>query len=195
MNIDTKTYVAPKEGYFNKVTKKEKIVIGDTCRKSNYDIIRKINRLIHKKDWSTYTISRNGIIYQHFKPDYYSNFLEDNNLNKKIISILLENSSFICYSNTSGKALNWLNEDCSQYQIYERKWKGYDYWEKYPVKQLDSLKFLIKNLTNKYLISPDIVETNSIISGIEKKKNIFTRSNLTTEAYDVNPSFDFNYIK
>jgi len=187
MQIDVKTYKISKDNHYKTKTKKSQIIIGSSLRKDNYHI----KRLLHKeygntKKWNTFTISRDGKIYQHYDDKYYSDFLGIKEGDKISISIVLENMGCL-FETESGKYMNWLNEFCDNDRVVEKEWLSYDYWEKYTDDQLDSLIELIEFLCDKHNIPKTFIEFHSYHKNIHKFKGIVFKGNYIEDSSDMNP--------
>tara|TARA_R110002126_G_scaffold252765_1_gene395833 strand:+ start:70 stop:372 length:303 start_codon:yes stop_codon:yes gene_type:complete len=96
MNIDKKKYKLSDKNYNKKEFKKHQVVLGNSFA----------DNLNHVKGWeyrlggdytktSAYTIDRKGNIYQHYDPKYYSDFIGDKMIDKKSISITIENQGWL----------------------------------------------------------------------------------------------------
>ena len=67
MIIDSSTYKVKEENRYKTQTPKTQIVLATSLRKDSYHITRLLHKDFGKtKKWNTYTISRDGIIYQHY---------------------------------------------------------------------------------------------------------------------------------
>ena len=193
MEIDKNTYSVSEFNYIKEKTNKNLIILGDTCR-SESNHIKRMYIKDNKKSlaWNTYTISRNGEIYEHFNPMYYSETTDDPLINKRSITILFENMNLLSYED--GKYLNWINELYNG-NIYKKQWKGGYFWEEYTKNQYDSLIELIQYLLITFdNIPKDFVDFNHYDSDLLKHKGILSRSNIFKDKYDLNPSFNYKYI-
>ena len=96
MIINTKRYKLTKKNYIPQGTKKNKIVIGVTYS----------NNMSHYTGWSNrnngaytrtamFTVSMDGKVYEHFSPNYFSDFMLKPDLNESSITILLENEGWL----------------------------------------------------------------------------------------------------
>ncbi|MDA3780013.1 MAG: N-acetylmuramoyl-L-alanine amidase [Bacteroidales bacterium] len=187
MHIDKETYKISNNNHYRNNTKKSQIVIGSSLRKDHYHI----KRLQHKdygktKKWNTFTISRDGKIYQHYDDKYYSDFLGVKEGDKKSISIILENMGCL-FETSSRKYINWLNEFCDINQVVEKEWFGYDFWEKYSDDQIDSLVDLINLLCDKHNIPKKIIEFHTYHKNTYKFKGIVFKGNYIEDSTDINP--------
>ena len=73
MKIDKKTYKIDKKNYYQTKYTKKQIILAGSLRKDNYHIKRLQKKEYGKtKKWCTYSIARDGVIYQHYDPHYYS---------------------------------------------------------------------------------------------------------------------------
>lgn len=190
--IDANTYAVESYNYYHTKHKKNQIIIAGSLRKENYHIKRLQKRDYGKtKKWNTFTIDRNGNIYQHFDPKCYSDYMGIKDVDKNSISIVLENMGMVFYDFETGKFLNWIHEICDDDLVYEKNWKSCRYWEKYSEEQFISLVELCKYLCSKYNINLDTLGYNVHHEDTPKFKGIVCRSNFDHSYDDLNPSFDF----
>jgi N-acetyl-anhydromuramyl-L-alanine amidase AmpD len=193
MHIDKETYKISDNNYHKTKTLKTQIVIGTTLRKNNHHITRlKHKDLGESTKWNTFTINRNGDIFQHYDDKYFSDFLGVKQADKRTISILLENMG--CLFEDEGKYYNWLNEVCEIDSVVEKKWFGYDYWEKVTENQIKSLIGLIKVLCKKHEIPKEIIEFQNFHKDTSKFNGIVFRSNYDSNGSDVNPFINTNEL-
>lgn len=190
MIIDATTYYKTNESHYEVEHEKTQIVIGRSLRKKSYHI----NRLQKQefgvsKKWNTYTVARNGDIYQHYEDNYYSDFLGIKNADIKSISIVLENMGSL-FATPSGEYINWLTEMCDPNLVIENEWRGYRYWEKLTDKQLKSTSELCIFLCKKYNIPNICIDFDHYHKDIINFKGIVFRSNYLDNSSDVNPNFD-----
>lgn len=187
MHIDKLTYKIKPENRYKTKTTKTQIVIGLSLRKDS----RHITRLQHKdfgksKKWNTYTIGRDGIIYQHYDDKYYTDFLGVKEGDKRTISIILENMGAL-FQVGIDKHINWLNEVCDEENVIEKEWLGYEFWERFPDKQIESLVFLCKELCIKHNIPTEFIEFIHYHKEIHKFKGIVFRGNYIEDSSDMTP--------
>jgi len=190
MKIDRDTYKI--DNFYKAKYDKTQIILAGSLRKDNLHI----NRLKHKdggngKSWCTYTISREGKIFQHYDPKYYSDYMGNKEIDKKSISIVLENMGMLFYDYETSKYLNWVHDVCPEELMYERKWNGHTYWEQYTEKQYNSTVELCKFLIKEFDIELDCLGFNVYYENTLKYEGIVTRSNYNSDYTDLNPSFDF----
>lgn len=190
MHIDKETYKITKDNHYKTKSVKTQIVLATSLRKDNYHIIRLQHKKFGKtKQWNTFTISRDGTIYQHYDDTYHSDFLGIKEADKRSISIVLENMGSL-FQTTNDKYINWLNEFCDNDNVIEMEWSGYRYWEKYPEKQTESLVVLCKNLCEKHIIPKTCINFNHYHKNILKFRGIVFRSNYVENSSDTNPLFE-----
>jgi len=197
MVIDKETYNLTEKNYYNIETNKKLIVLGNSLSEKDNHITGWENRMGGEyKKTSTYTIFRNGEIYEHFKPTYYSSFVENENVDKKIISITLENQGWLNKDLKNDRYFNWVGNIYKRNKsVYEKRWRGFVYWDSYTNKQMKSCVFLIKHLCDKFNIENKCVGHNTYIDGIDMFEGITYRSNFQREYTDLNPSWDFKKFK
>jgi len=197
MVIDKETYNLTEKNYYNIETNKKLIVLGNSLSEKDNHITGWENRMGGEyKKTSTYTIFRNGEIYEHFNPSYYSSFVENENIDKKIISITLENQGWLNKDLKNDRYFNWVGNIYKRNKsVYEKRWRGFVYWDSYTNKQMKSCVFLIKHLCDKFDIENKCVGHNTYIDGIDMFEGITYRSNFQREYTDLNPSWDFKKFK
>jgi N-acetyl-anhydromuramyl-L-alanine amidase AmpD len=192
MLIDKKTYAVKEHNRHKVKSAKTQIVIATSLRKNNYHI----TRLLHKdfgnsKNWSTYSINRNGTVFQHFDMKFHSNFLGIKEADKKSISIVLENMGCL-FKSPNGKYINWLNEECDEENIINKKWLGYNYWEKFTKEQLESLVLLCREICEKHNIPKVCIDFHHYHKDTLKFRGIVFRSNYIEDSSDINPLFNIS---
>lgn len=187
MHIDKETYKIKQANRYKTKTPKTQIVIGVSLRKDSHHITRLQHKDFGKtKRWNTYTISRDGKIYQHYDDKYHTDFLCIKEGDKQSISIVLENMGTL-FQISNGKHINWLNEECLKENVVEREWLGYDYWERFPETQLKSLVWLCNDLCDKHSIPKEFMDFCYYHNQTNKFKGIVFRGNYIEDSSDMNP--------
>lgn len=193
-NIDRISHKIDDNYYSKKIVKKNKIILCGSGRKSNYEIVHN-NNTVYDKKYPTYTISREGNIYEHFNPKYYSNYIEDNNLNKVSINISLENMGGLYHSEDGDFYFNNLNE------VYEeeappfcKSWRKFIYFEPYTKDQMEAVSFLCRTLCLELNVNDDSIGHNVISEDAYFYNGIITKANLNPDYLDLNPSFDWKFF-
>ena len=192
VSIDKKTYKVNRENYYVTKHKKRQIILAGSLRKDNFHIKRLQKKDFGKtKKWPMYSISREGKIFQHFDPKYYTDFMCNKDVDKQSISIVLENMGMIFFDYEADTFLNSLHEKCEEDNIYEKNWRGYSYCESYTEKQYDSVLELCISLCEEFNIPRDSFGYNVFHKETANFKGVVTRSNFDGESTDLNPSFNF----
>ena len=194
MKIDKKTYKVNNSNIYRSVNKKKQIILAGSLRKDNYHIIRYQHKEYGKtKKWCTYTISRDGKIYEHYDPKYYTDFMDDKEVDKYSISIVLENMGELLYDYDSDSYLSAVFFDkCDTDRVYEKKWKRFTYWENYTNEQFKSTIELCEYLCGKFNIELETIGYNVYYERTKDFNGIVTRSNYNVDNNDLNPSFNFD---
>lgn len=190
MHIDDTTYAVNEFNHYKTRNVKNQIVLATSLRKDSYHITRLQHKDFGKtKRWNTYTISRNGTIYQHYNPQFHSDFLGIKEADKQSISIVLENMGSL-FPTPSGKYINWLNEICDDVQVMEKKYLGYNYWEIITEEQIKSTVELCTKLCEEFIIPKNCMDFHYYHKDTVKLRGIVFRSNYIQDSSDVNPLFD-----
>ncbi len=197
MVIDENTYKLKEDNFYNKSFDKNQIVIGNSFSHSLNHFTGWLNRLDGEyKETAHYTITRKGEIYQHFDTNNYSNFVNEKRVDKKIISIVLENLGWLKKDLKADKYIDWVgNIYKRRVKVLEKRWRGQQYWDPYTPKQFNTTVKLVKFLCNKYDIDNKCVGHNTFIKDIEDFKGVVYRSNYYKDNTDVNPSWNFYKFK
>lgn len=190
MRIDKQTYKVNKDNYYISKHEKRQIVIANSLRKNYYHI----THLQHKdmgltKEWNTFTISREGVIYQHYDPQYYTDFLGIKNADKQSISVVLENMGGL-YKTKSGDYINWLNETCDEGYVVRKNFLGQKFWEEYRDTQINSLVELCKKLTDKFNIRKKVMDMHFYNKNSINFDGILIKGNYFEDDPNINPTFD-----
>lgn len=190
--IDRKTHKIDSKNYNATKTKKSQIILAGSLRKGSNHILR-----LKKKDfgltktWPMFTIRRDGKIFQHFDPNYSSDFMGIKEIDKKCITVVLENMGVLSFDYEKNKYLNWINEVCDESLVHEKLWKQSRYWEAYTQEQFMACVNLCVYLCRNYGIKQDCLGYNVFHEGASLYNGILTRSNYNSDYCDLNPSFDF----
>lgn len=190
MQIDKVTYKISEKNRYKTKSAKTQIVIGTSLRKDS----RHITRLRHKeygnsKKWNTFTISRDGTVYQHFDEKYHTDFLGVKEGDKRSISIVLENMGAL-FQVGANKRINWLNEVCEEENVVEKEWQGYEFWESFPDEQMESLILLCRELCEKHSIPKIFIEFFHHHKETHKFRGVVFRGNYIEDSSDMNPLLD-----
>ena len=153
MEIDKKTYKLKNTNYHQKTFDKHQIVIGNSFANNLDHVTGWKNRLGGEyTKTSTYSIDRKGNIYQHYDPKYYSDFIGIKKVDKKIISITLENMGWLVKDLIKDKYIDWVgNIYKRRAKVIEQRWRGFSYWDPYTSQQVKSCVNLIKFLCEKII--------------------------------------------
>lgn len=195
--IDDITYKLTEENYYKEVYHKTQIVIGHSYQKDMLHYTGWKYRLNGKnKKTATFTVTKNGEVYQHYDPKYYSSFI-NNEQDKTSISILLENMGWFRKDNMVNQYIDWLGNSYKKNdsEVFNKRWRNYNYWDKYPVEQTNALKELVIKICDKYKIPKNFIGHNVFDDNVDLFNGITFRSNYYQESTDVSPAFDIEILK
>ena len=197
MKIDRKKYKLKENNFYKKDFDKHQIVLGNSFADDHNHLHRWENRLGGEyKKTSTFTIDRKGNIFEHFNPTYYSDFIGEKRIDKKIISITLENQGWLLKDLIKDRYIDWVgNIYKRKAKVIEKRWRGFVYWDPYTASQIKSSVSLINYLGEKYNIPSNCVGHNTYVDGIEQFEGITYRSNYYKEKTDLSPAWDFKKFK
>jgi N-acetyl-anhydromuramyl-L-alanine amidase AmpD len=137
-----------------------------------------------------YIITKNGKVLQLIPNEGYTNFFNDDTINKNGIVVCLENLGWVEKKPLTNYHINWKGSIYNQ-EVYEKKWRDYFFWEPYTDSQIKSTAELCNNLIETLKINRSCVGHNTKIEGIKNFQGIVSRSNFNGKYTDLNPSFNF----
>jgi N-acetyl-anhydromuramyl-L-alanine amidase AmpD len=175
--------------------KKKQIILTDTKR----DYKNYINSLRYRYNKENpylpnYLITKDGDIYRILEPEKYSDFMNDENIDKNSIVIAIENNGWLKKNPLDNTYVNWIG-DIYKKEVYEKKWRDYFFWEPYTENQMKTLSNIVTELCEKFKIPKECLGHNVKFDGVEYFKGVVSRSNFDFIFKDVNPSFNFKLFK
>jgi hypothetical protein len=148
------------------------------------------------KKTAAFTITKEGKVFQHYDPIYYSTFI-NNQQDRASISIVLENMGWFKKDSMVDRYVDWLGNSYrkNSEEVLNKRWRNYVYWDRYTKEQMESLTDLLTKLCQKYDISKDFIGHNVFDENVDLFKGITFRSNYYQESTDVSPAFDMEILK
>ncbi|MFW6243350.1 MAG: N-acetylmuramoyl-L-alanine amidase [bacterium] len=192
IKIDKDTHWVKEENTIKTKKQKKQIIIGFSLREGH----KHLTRLYHKdfgksKEWNTFTITRDGEIFQHFDTQKSSDYIGVKEYDEKSISIVLENMG--CLNNIDNNTyVNWLNEKCNINRVVNKNWMGYKYWEKFNDTQIMNTIELCKQLCDQFDIPKQCIEFNHYNESVNKFNGIVFKSNYIEDSGSINPLFNIS---
>jgi len=198
VEIDKTTHKLKEGNFHSNEFKKHQIVLGNSFNEKENLYYGWENRLCGDYTrTSTFTVDRKGKIYQNFNPKFYSDFISKKSIDKKIITITLENQGWLTKDLLKDKYIDWVGNIYNRKaKVIEKRWRGQQYWDPYTKSQIKSTIDLINYLCEEYDIPKNCIGHNTYIEGVEIFEGITYRSNYYKENTDLSPAWDFrNYKK
>jgi len=172
-------------------SKKTQVLLYDTQRRLD-DFLNKIKYRLNGKynDVPHYVISKLGVVYQLFDPNYSYNKFNDSDTDKKQIKIAVENLGWLNKDTITGVLYTWIG-DPYRGEPHIRNWRNYYFWDIYPETQLKSLSELCNYLCDKHKIIKQSVPSHGYLENASNFRGIVCKSNFSSIYTDINPSFNF----
>lgn len=188
MIINKEKYKIDNINYRKTIKDKNQIIIEFSLRKDNHHL----KRLLHKefgktKKWNTYTVSRDGEIFEHYNPKYCSDFIGNKTIDNQSISITIENMGGLIRNGDVW--VNGLNEICDDKRVVEKPIFGFKYWETIDHHQIQQVFELCDMLCDKYSIDRKCIEFNHYHNEIKKFNGIVFKRNYIENSLNMNPLF------
>jgi N-acetyl-anhydromuramyl-L-alanine amidase AmpD len=198
MVIDKKTYKLSDNNYHKQEYTKKQIVIGHTSRKEMYHYGSWINRHNGKyKRTAAYTIDKNGKIYEHYDPKYYSEYVTLHDMGPFTIPITLSNIGWVQKDSVNDRYYDWLGHNyiLEDSDIVTKRWRNKEHWVKYSEEQINSLKNLTDKLCDEFEIKNNCIGHTVFNEDVDIYEGITFKSNYYQEATDISPAFDMELFK
>ena len=195
MKINKTQYILSEDNYTNKKCKKSKIILtnsltSDMCFFEGW----KLRRNGKYKKTTPYTIDKNGVIYQHFNPEFYSDYMNSNSIDQESILITMVNEGWLKKDSDTNGYKDWLGNIYKGKDVIKKEWRGYFFWATYSVKQMEVVGKLVEFLCDKYEIEKNSLSHNVMFSDAPSFNGVLSRSNFSRKYKEVSPSFDFSHI-
>ena len=197
MFIDENTYEIGEGNYYKTEFTKTKIIIGNSNNVDMKHVYGWQHRVMGEyKKTSTFSIDRKGNIFQHYNPNCYSDFVGDKSIDKKSITISLENQGWLIKDILKDKFYDWVgNSYKRRVKVFEKRWRGQSYWDPYTPKQYKATLELVEYLCKEYDIPKRAISHNTQIDNMQSFDGVSYRSNYFKEKTDLTPAWDCKKIK
>ena len=178
-----------------KQKKKKQIILCHTSREVEEYLASLKFRYNGKFDRiPNYVITRDGRILQLLSDISYTNYFNNENINRNSIIICLENLGWLEKKPLTNSYINWKGSIYNE-QVYEKKWRDYFFWEPYTTSQIESTADLCNQLNKTLRINNRCIGHNTKVSGVENFEGIVTKSNFDSDFTDLSPSFNFETFR
>ena len=197
IKIDTEKYKLSDRNYYSQKNDKSQIVIGHSSTNGMRHFIGWENRRNgNYKHTANFTIDMVGNIYQHFDPNYYSDFIGIKEVDEYVISIVLENEGWLLKDIVNDRYINWLGDTYSRRgSVIDVRWRGKQYWAPYTPKQISSVTKLVKYLCDEYKIDCKCIGHNTYDDEVFDYEGVVFKSNYVKELTEISPAFNCNLLK
>jgi len=197
MNINNHTYKLSTDNYIKNRHSKHQIVIGSTLSENMNHVNGWKTRCGGKfKRTAPFTIDIYGNIYQHYPPEFYSEFFGIGGIDEHVIPILIENEGWLVKDIKNGEYINYVGNIYNRKEsVIEKNWREQKYWAPYTNEQVDSAIGLCKYLCKMFGIQLQIVSHNTKFDGIYDYNGIVYRSNFNKQYSDLSPAWDYVKVK
>lgn len=183
-----------KQGNFsnlNIVENKKQIVLCNTFREIEEYLISLNFRYNSKYDQVPhFVIAKDGEIIQNINENIQTNIFKDSHLNKGKIFISFENLGWLVKKPFSEQYINW-KEDIYNGEVFNKKWRNYNYWDTYSTEQIKNASILCIRLMEEFDIDRKFIGHNTKVQDIENFNGVVSKSNFSEIYTDLNPSFNF----
>lgn len=191
MEINNTDYILDEHNYVREETEKEKIIFMNSLNEGMNHVNGWKTRMNGEyKYTSAFTIAKDGTVFQHYDPKYWSKVF-NKNIDREIIPITMENYGYLKMENKETGFITWLRDIYKGDEVFEKRWRGYKYWDPYTDEQKESAVRLVDELCETFDIEKDSVPYNIKIDSPEAFKGVMYRSNFDKYYCDLSPAWDF----
>jgi N-acetyl-anhydromuramyl-L-alanine amidase AmpD len=174
-----------------KQKKKHQIILSHTSRNvENYLQSLKYRYSGKYPKIPNYVITKEGKILKLLSNTEHTNFLNESDINRSSIVIVLENLGWLQKEPLKDYYVNWIG-DIYKGNVFEKKWRDYYFWQPYTSIQVENTSILCSKLLKEMKIKNQVIGHNTKINGIERYDGIVSKSNFDTDYTDVSPAFNF----
>jgi hypothetical protein len=197
IKINNKSYELSTDNFIDEVVKKNQIIIGNTFSENMNHVAGWKTRHGGKfKRTANYTIDIYGNIYEHFNPQFYSEFLGIRGIDEHIISILIENEGWLIKDIQNNEYINYVGNIYNRRDtIIEKRWRGQEYWAPYTNPQIESAVLLCKYLCTLFEIPTQVVAHNTKLDEVSEYNGVTYKSNFEKHFTDLSPAWNCGDFK
>ncbi len=178
-----------------KQKRKKQIILCHTSREVQEYLTSLKHRYNGKYDKIPhYVITRKGEILQLLDNSHYSNYFNDEIVNKNSIIISLENLGWLEKKPLTNYYINWKGSIYNE-KVYEKKWRDFFFWQPYTPIQIEMVAELSKKLSEDLNINKRCIGHNTKFYGVSNYEGIVSKSNYDSSFTDLSPSFNFEEFK
>ena len=197
IKINNKSYKLDTNNYLKRYHSKQQIVIGNSFSEHmNHFHGWKTRKGGKFRRTSAYTIDIYGNIYQHYEPQYYSEFFGIKGIDEHIISVLMENEGWLRKDIETNEYINYVGNIYNRKDaVLEKRWRDQKYWAPYTKEQVESAINLSKYLCNTFGIPLQAIHHNTKFDGIYEFNGVVYKSNFDKHYSDLSPAWDCGDFK
>jgi hypothetical protein len=187
------------KNFHNKITPKNQILLMDTNSYGVQHYFEWLNKphTGSYKYTAPYTIMKDGVIYEHYDSNYWSDIFNVDSIDRNIIPVMLENEGKLTFNGKNKRFYNWSGDIYKKEKdsVFIKKWRGGFFWGPYTTEQLDSLAYLIFKLCDKHNIVFKFRGEDYEDVDVEKYNGVVTKHDYNILSTHLNPGFDMGYLK
>lgn len=197
MTINNEKHKLTNKNFTKEKSVKKQIILGNTFNHDMRHVIgwEKRNNGFYNKT-AAFSIDAAGLIYEHFNPQYHSNYFNQKKLDTESIIILLDNDGWLSKDEEKNKFITWIGDIYNKpNEVFEKRWRNYKYWAPYTTEQFESAIDLVKKLCVDFDIPNTVIGHNTKIDNVNDYSGVLYKSNLDKNYTDLSPAWDFEAFK
>jgi hypothetical protein len=193
----TNKYELTENNFIRLETVKKQIVFGNMLATPENNFRKWTTRFNGKyKKTAPYSIDIDGTIYTHFNPKYTSNILNNSELDKRSIVILIENNGWLTKNVEKNQFIDWFGNIYNRCEtVLEKKWRGQTYWAPYTESQIAASINLVNYLCDEFNIPKYVIPHNTKIENVNDFEGILYKSNIEKHYTDLTPAWPCENFK
>ncbi len=191
-------FTVNKYGDFKSINHQEKkrIILCSTNREITsyliglkYRYLKQFSRIPH------YIITKTGTVLQLLDDTGVGYFFQDPSIDNESIVVCYENLGWMEKEVQNNGFKDCFGNIYKEVEVFEKKWRNKIYWDSFTEQQKNISFHLLDKICAKNNIKKNFIGHNTKVKGFDKFEGVLIRSNISQRYLDLNPSFDYEYLK
>ena len=175
---------------------KKNIILCSTNRDiTNYLISLKFRYLKEYSRIPHYIITKTGTVLKLLNDTDVGYFFQNSDIDNESIVICFENLGWFEKEVQNNGFKDCFGNIYKEVEVFEKKWRDKFFWDKFTEQQMNVVYPLLDKICTENNIKKNFIGHNTKVKGFNKFEGILIKSNINQRFLDLNPSFDYDYLK
>jgi hypothetical protein len=154
-----------------------------------YRYLKEYSRIPH------YIVTKTGTVLQLLNDTGVGYFFQDHSIDNESIVVCYENLGWMEKEVQNNGFKDCFGNIYKEVEVFEKKWRNKIYWDSFTEQQKNVSYQLLDKICAKNNINKKFIGHNTKVKGFEKFEGVLIKSNISQKYLDLNPSFDYEYLK